>query len=95
MTDFRADLAKMHRPRLLIQAARLGLSDYRRERDLRRLGGLQARAKDTVPLLLAAEHAVEEARKAGTVGYSISHHIELLIALMAEIRLLPHKVMAP
>lgn len=89
MTDFRADLAQMHRPRLLIQAARLGLSDYRRERDLRRLGGLAARPSDTVPHLLAEERAVEEARKAGTVGYSISHHIELLIALMAEIRLLP------
>lgn len=87
MTDFRADLAQMHRPRLLIQAARLGLSDYRRERDLRRLGALAA--SNTVPQLLAQERAVEEARKAGTVGYSISHHIDLLIALMAEIRLLP------
>lgn len=94
MTDFRADLAKMHRPRLLIQAARLGLSDYRRDRDLRRLGGLTDRASDAVPHLLAQERAVEEARKAGTVGYSISYHIELLIALMAEIRLLP-KEMAP
>lgn len=92
MTDFRADLAQMHRPRLLIQAARLGLSDYRRDRDLRRLGGMTARASETVPHLLAAEREVEEARKAGTVGYSISHHIELLIALMAEIRLLPRSM---
>lgn len=95
MTDYRADLAQMHRPRLLIQAARLGLSDYRRERDLRRLGEMATRASDTVPHLLAAERAVEEARKAGTVGYSISHHIELLIALMAEVRLLPRNMVAP
>ena len=89
MTDFRAELAQMHRPRLLIQAARLGLTDYRRDRDLRRLGAVAARPSDTVPHLLDAERAVEEARQAGRIGYSISHHIDLLIALMAEIRLLP------
>lgn len=95
MTDFHADLAQMHRPRLLIQAARLGQQDYRRDRDLRRLGGVNARACDTVRHLIAQESAVEAARKAGQAGYSISHHVELLIALMAEIRLLPRTDMAP
>lgn len=92
MTDFRAELAQMHRPRLLIQAARLGQHDYRRDRDLRRLGGQTLRTIEIVPILIAEERAVEAARKAGSVGYSISHHIELLIALMAEIRLLPRNM---
>lgn len=89
MTDFRAILAQMHRPRLLINAARLGVADYRRERDLRRLGGLAARPQVTVPLLLEEERRAEENRKSGEASYSIVHHIELLIALMAEIRQLP------
>lgn len=93
MTDFRATLAQMHRPRLLIQAARLGLQDYRRERDLRRLGGLTARPSETVPILLEEERRAEENRKSGEASYSISHHIELLIALMAEIRHLPRAML--
>ena len=34
MTDFAAILANLRRPRLLIRAARFGLQDYRRDRDL-------------------------------------------------------------
>jgi hypothetical protein len=89
MTDFHSQLAQMHRPRLLIHAARLGLSDYRRDRDLRRLGGLNA--AQVVPHLLAAERAVEGARQSGAAGYSISHHFDLLIALMAVIKSQPRK----
>jgi len=37
MTDFRIILANLRRPRLLIRAARFGLEDYRRDRDLSRL----------------------------------------------------------
>ncbi len=37
MTDFRLLLAELRRPRLLIRAARYGMQDYRRERDLKRL----------------------------------------------------------
>ena len=37
MTDFRALLSELRRPQMLIRAARCGLCDYRRDRDLRRL----------------------------------------------------------
>ena len=37
MTDFRIILANLRRPRLLMRAARIGLQDYRRDRDLRRI----------------------------------------------------------
>ena len=69
----------------MIQAARLGLKEYRRDRDLRRLG---ARG-DTLPYLFDLERRAEAARQAGLAEYSISHHIELLIALIAETHLLP------
>ncbi len=38
MTDFRALLETLKRPRMLIRAARCGVLDYRRDRDLKRFG---------------------------------------------------------
>lgn len=80
--------ADMRRPRLLIRAARHGLQDYSRERDLRRLlpPGLHGTG-ETLPRLIAAEAEVERTRCRGDLGYSITRHIELLIALLAEARL--------
>lgn len=78
----------MLRPRLLLRAARHGLQDYRRERDLRRLlpqGGHSG--ADALPRLIAAEAEAEATRCRGDAGYSISRHVELLIALLAEARL--------
>ena len=37
MTDLATILAALRRPKILIRAARAGLVDYRRERDLKRL----------------------------------------------------------
>ncbi|SNX73309.1 hypothetical protein SAMN05878503_11528 [Cereibacter ovatus] len=87
MTDFRTLLAEIRRPRLLMRAARLGLCDYRRERDLRRLVGEQ-QAERAVTRLLAEEQRLEDRRRAGDATYSVAHHVEVLIALMAEVRLI-------
>ncbi|MEO6300345.1 MAG: DUF6477 family protein [Paracoccaceae bacterium] len=89
MTDFRALLADLHRPQLLIRAARCGLADYRRDRDLRRLLNAQPSPDRAIQRLLSEEEVLETTRKAGEAGYSVSHHIDVLIALMAEVRLLP------
>lgn len=90
MTDFRALLADLRRPQLLIRAARFGLCDYRRDRDLKRLLDGQQPAPDrAVPRLLNEEERLEEIRKSGDAAYSLTRHIEILIALMAEVRLLP------
>ena len=94
MTDVRCLLANLSRPRLLIRAARFGLADYRRERDLRRLIGGTAAPDRAFPRLLCEEERLEETRKAGDAGYSVGRHIEVLIALMAEVRLLPHDLPA-
>jgi hypothetical protein len=37
MTDFALALAALRRPKILIRAARAGVVDYRRDRDLKRL----------------------------------------------------------
>lgn len=92
MTDTRSLLATLQRPRLLIRAARHGLVDYRRDRDLRRLiGTATAPSPDvSVPRLMSEEERMESIRCSGDAGYSLVRHIEVLIALMAEARLLPH-----
>lgn len=91
MTDFRALLADLRRPRLLIRAARFGMADYRRERDLKRLIDTISPASPEIalPRLLREEEKLETTRRAGDASYSLSRHIEVLIALMSEARLLP------
>jgi Family of unknown function (DUF6477) len=91
MTDFRSLLADLRRPRLLIRAARCGILDYRRDRDLRRLMASTPSPECAVPQLLAEEERLEQIRKSGEASYSAIRHIEVMIALMAEVRLLPRK----
>ena len=76
------DLPPDRRPRLLITAARLGLPDYRRERDLPRL--LRGTMGDTVPALERLEAEAEDLRRAGDGRWSATRHVDLMIALMAE-----------
>lgn len=80
-------LSQLRRPKLLIQAARLGQSDYRRERDLKRLGGQGLQPHAVVAHLLDVEGGIEAERQSGAVGYSIARHIEVLIAVLAEARI--------
>ena len=88
MSDVRMMLANLRRPRLLMRAARFGLGDYRRERDLRRLVNTSASPDLTVPQLLSVEQDLESCRLAGTASYSAARHIDVLIALLAEAQLL-------
>lgn len=90
MTDFPADpgtmLAALRRPRILVRAARCGVADYRRDRDLRRLlrlpkTAVAARALET---LLAEEQRLETIRTTGEATYSLQRHVAVLTALLAE-----------
>ncbi len=89
MSDLQSLLANLRRPRLLIRAARFGLADYRRDRDLRRLIGQISTPDRAVAQLISEEEQLEEDRRAGEASYSVTRHIEILIALISEIRLLP------
>ncbi len=90
MTPSMKTLKNLHRPRLLIRAARFGLVDYNRDRDLRRLMRLPTTPSPAKALdgLIATEAELENTRAAGSAGYSIARHVEILIALMAESRLM-------
>ena len=96
MTDLFSLVSDLRRPRLLIRAARAGLADYNRTRDLKRLTrASSAPSPDrAVTWLIAEEERLEETRRQGDAGYSLSHHIEILIAMMAEARLLPRPAQA-
>lgn len=89
MTDFRTLLSNLRRPRLLIRAAHCGMVDYRRDRDLRRLIKGTVSPERTLGHLMEEEERLEAIRRTGEASYSVSRHIEVLIALMAEVRLLP------
>jgi len=80
----------LRRPRLLIRAARFGLSDYRRERDLRRLlgEGLVQNGAHRLARLLDLEAELDDTRRAGLATYRPARHVEALSALMFEARLL-------
>jgi len=96
MSDPMLILSTLRRPRLLIRAARFGMTDYNRERDLKRLTHAASipSPERAVSNLMAQEADLEETRKSGNATYSVSRHVEILIALMAEARLLPKAAQA-
>lgn len=96
---------ELRRPRLLMRAARIGLQDYRRDRDLRRIlpqalfSTLKSASPEVALAMMAQQGAallewltqeearIETARRAATADYSPLRHIEVMIALLAEMRL--------
>jgi hypothetical protein len=91
MTDLARMLNALRRPKILVRAARAGLVDYRRERDLKRLlrqarGAAPAQAIGT---LLAEEDRLEADRTSGDATYSVQRHVAVLTAILAEARLMP------
>jgi len=91
MTDFVKLLSNVRRPRLLIRAAQFGVQDYDRARDLKRVMKSSTAPSPARALncLMTEEARLEEIRKTGDATYSVARHVEVLIALMAEVRLLP------
>ena len=90
MPNLHTVLSTLRRPRLLVRAARLGMADYNRKRDLTRLTGQSPRCAPAtiVENLIAQEEYIEESRRIGDANYQPSKHVEMLVALMAECRLL-------
>lgn len=91
MTDIVQILSNLRRPRLLIRAARFGLQEYSRERDLKRVMKTATPPSPVraVNTLMAQEAHLEETRQSGDAAYSVARHVDVLIALMAEASLLP------
>ncbi len=90
MQDVLSMMDRLKRPKLLTRAARLGADAYRRESCLPRvLGyGTVPRAAEALLLLMQQEAEMNDKRKAGDTGYSLPLHLDLLIAMVGEARLL-------
>lgn len=88
MSEYRKLLAAMRRPPILMQAVRHGLAHYRRGPVLKRLAGGETLPARALPRLLAHEARLEESRVRGGADYSPMRHVEVLVALVAETRLL-------
>ena len=90
MNELLNTLNKIHRPRLLIQAARIGAATYSRELHLRRLftpGRIPVNAQ-ALERLMDMEDALNEDRLSNEASYCAVDHVDILIAMMGEARLL-------
>jgi hypothetical protein len=90
------------RPRLLLRTARIGLAEYERERDLRRVLRLPAAPAPGPATVLAlldleAEQEAQRTRVPLEIGdtWRPARHVEVLIALLAEARLMACPVTLP
>lgn len=90
MKDVLTTLESLQRPRLLIQAARIGAQDYRRASHLRRHLGPEPQPCSSQALirLIGMEKELDSQRIADDAAYSPLRHVDILIAMMGEARLL-------
>lgn len=90
MLDVLERAATLNRPRLLVRAAKAAAEDYQRKPHLARVlpGQKHRRHRETVLRLLEREHDLEANRRNQSAGYLVSDHLDVLIALIAEVRLL-------
>lgn len=90
MQDILTRVEGLKRPPLLVRAARFGLDDYCRDGQLPRLlHTLSApRAGQAILALLDIESDLDDRRQQQSADYSVARHVEVIIALMAEARLL-------
>lgn len=90
MNDIMTMLKSLRRPRLLIQAARIGGETYQRDVHLPRvLGyGQKPRGGKALMHLIDIEADLNEKRRSDDPAYDIAAHVEVLSVMMGEARLL-------
>ena len=97
MQDIFSTLNSLRRPHLLIRAARIGVQDYRRTTHLRPFFGIGSLPRSGAALmhLIELEATIDRERLARSIGYSAERHVELLIAMMGEARVLRNAHLTP
>lgn len=90
MQDVLGLLNALRRPRLLVRAARIGARDYCRDRHLQRVLGYGAlpRPGAAIMSLIEIERVQEDMRTSDDAGYSLTRHLDVLIAMMGEANIL-------
>ena len=86
MNAYTETLSNLSRPKLLIRAARAGLSGYRRKTVLKSLPGIPAQSTGAtlINALLDMEEKFDTERRAASIDYRVQKHIAVLTALIAE-----------
>ncbi|MEX0310709.1 MAG: DUF6477 family protein [Tateyamaria sp.] len=90
MQDILSMLGALRRPRLLMRAARIGAEDYRRSAHLPRLLGYGQLPRHGAALmrLIEIEGELNAQRVSDDSSYSLLRHIDILIAIVGEARIL-------
>lgn len=90
MKDLLSMLTSLRRPRLLVRAARCGAAEYRRDRHLQRLLGYGSLPRPAPALvqLMDIERELDGQRRTGDAAYSLIRHVDVLIAMMGEARII-------
>lgn len=88
MQDLIGQLAQLRRPKLLIEAARIGADNYNHSRDLPKLIGTVARSGPAMMQLFDMEKTLNDARIQKNLSYRPAQHLSVLIALLGECRLI-------
>lgn len=90
MQDLLTMLKNLHRPKLLMRAARIGATDYRRSAHLPRLLGYGQLPRHSAAILklIELEDELNALRKSGESAYNLIRHIDVLIAIVGEARIL-------
>ena len=90
MLDVISMIQAVRRPPLLMRAARIGAEEYRRDSHLPRLLGYGVLPKHGQALLklMEMEATVNELRLSGNASYNLVKHVDLLIAMLGEARVL-------
>ena len=90
MKDIMTLLKSLKRPRLLIQAARIGGEHYQRDLHLHRVLGENDRrgTGQTLMQLIDLEAGLDEKRRVQDPAYNIASHVEVLSVMMGEAKIL-------
>jgi len=90
MQDILSMLHALRRPALLMRAARIGADDYRRANHLPRLLGYGVLPRHGAALmkLMEIEGDLNTQRVSGNTSYSLIRHVDILIAIIGEARVL-------
>ncbi len=90
MQDVLSMLHALRRPTLLMRAARIGAEDYSRATHLPRLLGYGVLPRHGAALmrLMEIEATMNDQRRNGDTSYSLVKHVDILIAMVGEARVL-------
>ena len=90
MQDVLSMLHRLRRPALLMRAARIGATDYRRDVHLPRLlgYGILPRHGSALMKLMQQEDQLNQKRLDNDRSYNLVKHVDVLIAMIGEARVL-------